>query len=89
LKLSDGRVLFLRGQYLCGLEEDQRFPCTSFEIVRALQSRELLALNCSGEFFKPTKTLVPFQKHHFAQDLVPEDGTRVPLPWENIEKTYI
>ena len=49
LDSGDGRILYLSGPYLGDAVRAGRFPCRSFELVRAASTHEPLTLSCTGE----------------------------------------
>jgi hypothetical protein len=88
LRLSDDRVLFLSGQYLYDHEEEKRFPCTEFDVVRTVRSKIILGLECRGAFLPPVKVLPPFSTEQFHKDIVPQDMDILDIPWSEIESRY-
>jgi hypothetical protein len=96
LRLADGRILFLSGQYLYEYEnadeEDEesapRFPCTQFDVVRHSARGYVMELVCRGTYLETEQVLEPFSKRHFEQGNVPEDMTYVDVAWNEIASTY-
>jgi hypothetical protein len=84
LHLEDERTLFLRGRYLCDLEEAKKFPCSEFEVVRGLKSGAILDLVCCGSYFPSQKTIAPFRQPELRE--APSDGDIVAVPWEKIDR---
>lgn len=93
LKLADGRVLFLAGQYLydyeAGEDEDAqstpaRFPCRRFKLERAAASGLLLELTPLGPAFPPSGTLPAFRTEDHHADRVPEDGQVLDVDFESL-----
>jgi len=84
LHLEDGRTLFLQGRYLCDLEEDKKFPCSEFDVVRGLKSGAILDLVCSGFYFPSQKTISLFGQPELKE--FPSDGDIVAIPWETIDR---
>ncbi|HXY53241.1 MAG TPA: hypothetical protein VEM40_01070 [Nitrospirota bacterium] len=84
LHLEDGRTLFLRGGYLCDLEEAEKFPCSEFDIVRGPKSGLILDLVCSGPYLPSQRTIVLFGQPELKELLT--DGDIVAIPWEKIDR---
>jgi len=93
LKLADGRVLFLSGQYLYEYEESEaedgqpipaRFPCRRFTLARGPESRLFLDLEVHGEPFPPSEELLPFTTEEHRAGIVPEDGAVLTLDFERL-----
>ena len=83
LELSDGRVLFLSGQYLYEYEpceddpenrEPRRFPCTDFTILRHKVEGHVMELICRGTVLEPEFIALPFPKQQAWSEDIPEDG---------------
>lgn len=83
LELSDGRVLFLSGQYLYEYEPSEddpenraprRFPCTDFTILRHKVEGYVVKLICRGTVLEPEWIALPFPKQKAWSEDVPEDG---------------
>ena len=75
LELTDGRVVFLMGQYLYEPVEQAQFPARRLEIVRTAVTGTVLRVTALGPHLPPTGTRRPFQTADFENDRVPEDGT--------------
>lgn len=88
LRLTDGQVLFLSGQYLYDYEESKRFPCVDFDIVRRSRLDFVIEVVCRGAYIAPSKILKPFRVEQFEKDKVPEDMTYVNVAWDEIEDAY-
>ena len=84
LHLGDDRTLFLRGQHLFDLEENKRFPCSEFEVIRGPKSGAILSLVCCGSYFPSQKIIAPFRQPDLKA--VPMDGDIVAVPWEKIDR---
>ncbi len=87
-RLSDGQVLFLSGQYLYDYEEEKKFPCTEFDVVRTSDSKVVIGLDCRGTYFPASKLLPPFGPKVFENDSVPQDLEIVVVPWNQVEAVY-
>jgi hypothetical protein len=88
LRLTDGKVLFLNGQYLYDYEESKRFPCTDFDIVRRSRLDFVMEVVCRGNYIAPSKVLKPFTMEQFQQNEAPEDMTYVDVAWDEIETRF-
>jgi hypothetical protein len=80
LELSDGRVLFLMGQYLYeygpddGEKRTRKFPCSEFSIRRHKRERYVVDLQCRGTVLEPEVVAQPFNEDDWKHARVPEDG---------------
>jgi hypothetical protein len=74
LKLADGRVVFLSGQYLEEPAAEHRFPSSRVVIVHAARSGLLLRLECAGAYVPPSATLPAFTLEELDGDDVPQNG---------------
>lgn len=83
VELSDGRTLYLTGQYLydfAPIEDDpelnqpRRFPCTAFTILRHKEAGYVVDILCSGEVLEPELIAPPFTREDRRRDIL-EDGT--------------
>jgi hypothetical protein len=84
LYLKDGRSIFLRGQYLFDLEENEKFPCSEFEVSRGPNSGAILNLVCCGSYFPSRKIIASFRQLDLKA--VPTDGDIIAVPWEKIDR---
>ena len=83
LKLADGRVLFLSGQYL--QDHEERFPSTRFAITRLPRSRIFLSLESLGERLQPSSKLHAFPREGpGVRDEVPDDGEILQVGFESL-----
>jgi hypothetical protein len=82
IELTDGRVLFLSGQYLIDYEfifEDEvnqprMFPCSKFTVRRHRTEGYVIDIVCSGTVIEPELIAPPFSKADERSGQVPEDG---------------
>jgi hypothetical protein len=80
LELSDGRVVFLTGQYLYEYEPDEdepqarAFPCSEFSIRRHKTERYVVDVQCRGSVLEPEAVARPFDADDWKHARVPEDG---------------
>lgn len=80
LELSDGRVLFLTGQYLYEYEPADRenqtraFPCSEFSIRRHKTERYVVDVRCGGSVLDPEALARPFTTDDWDGGRVPDDG---------------
>jgi hypothetical protein len=86
LRLADGRVLFLSGQYLYESEDEKRFPSTRVVIVRTPGTGTFLDLRSEGGYLPPTATLPPFSKERLKRGDVPEDGELLEVDFEALRR---
>ena len=84
LKLADGRVLFLSGQYLYDPEDEGAFPSTRLRVTRAPRSRLLFDLECLGSPLKPSSKRPHFTLGDFEADRVPADGAILQVDFESL-----
>jgi len=84
LRLADGGVLFLSGQYLYDEEEERRFPSSKVTTVRTSGTKELLDIKCSGEYIPPSTVLPPFSKQRIKAGAIPSDGDILSIPFETL-----
>jgi hypothetical protein len=73
LKLEDGRVAFLAGQYLYELEEEAVFPSRVITVTRAPHSAVVFDAACAGDPLTPSATRPPFSEEEYRRG-VPTDG---------------
>ena len=86
LKLADGRVLFLTGQYLYEPERTRTFPCERIRTTRAPNSRLLIDLVCEGPYLEVTAVRPPFSRREHAQAEVPHDGDILRLDFDDLRR---
>jgi hypothetical protein len=84
LRLADGRVLFLAGQYLYDVEEEGRFPSTRIRTTRGTASRLLFEIECPGEPLEPSSTRRSFSREEHRSGLVPADGEMVEANFDQL-----
>ena len=84
LKLADGRVLYLSGQYLDDEAESRRFPSVRVVIVRAARSGTLLRFDCTGAYVAPSVTLPAFTLEDLDRDDTPADGDILDVDFEKL-----
>lgn len=84
LKLSDGGVLFLSGQYLYDVEDNHNFPSSCVKIVRTSATKTLLNIECFGNYIAPTAILPPFSKKRIETGNIPSDGDILSTPFETL-----
>jgi membrane protein implicated in regulation of membrane protease activity len=86
LKLDDGRVAFLSGQYLYDAEEDGTFPSTVVSVVRAPHTDIVFDLRCEGTAMGPAPQLPAFTTADWDQGRVPNDGALVDVDFEALRR---
>jgi len=74
LRLADGRVLFLSGQYLYEPVAAQRFPAARITVIRAPTSGVVLSMRPEGAFLAPSAVRPSFSERGHARWRVPDDG---------------
>jgi hypothetical protein len=81
LELTDGRVLFLSGQYLYDYEPNpdigttQRlFPCTEFTVRRHKKEGYTAEIVCGGTVLEPEVMAPSLGKKVWQRNRIPEDG---------------
>jgi len=81
LELTDGRVLFLSGQYLYDYEANpdtgttrRLFPCTEFTVRRHKNEGYAVEIVCGGTVLEPEVMAPSFGKDVWRRNRVPEDG---------------
>jgi hypothetical protein len=84
LRLGNGRVLFLSGQYLEQPVAAKRFPASSVTIVRAAASGVVLSMRAEGHYLAPSAVRPPFTEADYEGGLVPEDGSILDLDFEQL-----
>jgi hypothetical protein len=96
LKLADGRVLFLQGQFLyeyeAGEDDDgrpvpARFPASRFTIERTAESGHFLDLLDLGAPLVPSGTLSAFTSADYLADKVPGDGEVLTVDFESLRRS--
>jgi hypothetical protein len=96
LKLADGRVLFLQGQYLYEYEandEDEdgnpvraRFPADRFTVERTAGSGLVLGITNFGRVIPVSGVLPPFTLDERRNDTVPNDGDILTIDFETLRR---
>lgn len=84
LKIEDGRVLFLMGQYLYGLTESGKFPAENLEVVYTPSSRMVLAVRSSGPGIPSTGPKAFFTTQDLERGRVPEDGSILDVDFDSL-----
>ena len=84
LRLSDGQVLFLAGQYLYEGEKAHTFPCRKIRTTRAPNSRLLLDLVCDGPYLEVSAVRPPFSRREHEQSKVPHDGDVLAVSFDEL-----
>ena len=84
LKLRDGGVLFLSGQYLYDIEDDRKFPSSRIKIVCTAGTKTLLDIECSGDYIAPSAVLPAFSKERRQRGDIPSDGNILSIPFETL-----
>jgi hypothetical protein len=81
LELTDGRLLFLSGQYLYDYERNpdtgttrRLFPCTEFTVRRHKKEGYVVEILCGGAVLEPEVMAPSFGEEFWQRNRVPEDG---------------
>lgn len=82
VRLDDGRVLFLSGQYLYESEEAQQFPSTRFTLVRTPHAGFFLDFRVSGSYLRPSTVRPRFTDQEYRTGVVPTDGDLLDLDFD-------
>ena len=83
LKLEDGRVAFLAGQYLYELEEDGSFPNRIVTVTRAPHSAVVLDVACEGDPLAPSASRPTFSREEFEKG-IPADGALLDVDFDEL-----
>src|SRR5262245_42762130 len=84
LKLSDGRVAFLSGQYLYEGEDAGTFPSSVVSVVRAPHSQIVFDIQSEGSALPASGRLPSFTTAEYDEGRVPEDGALVAVDFESL-----
>lgn len=81
VELTDGRVLFLSGQYLYDYEANldigtthRSFPCTEFTVQRHKTEGYVVEIVCGGAVLEPEVMAPSFEKKVWERNQIPADG---------------
>jgi hypothetical protein len=83
LRLEDGEVLFVSGQYLYEFE-DTTFPSSLFEATRTPTTRILLNFRPLGQYLKPSTERPPFAEADWERFAILDDGSLLDVPFESL-----
>ncbi len=97
LKLADGRVLFMQGQYLYeyeeGIDEDDggkpvpaKFPAERFTVERTAASGTILDVTGFGRAIPVSGALPAFTQDQFRNGDVPQDGDILTIDFETLRR---
>ena len=86
LRLKDGRTLFLVGQHFYELEDEKKFPCTTFEIAETPNAKWPLGFTCTGAYFPPSLRRGPFPESEVKSGRTPCDGDLLEVDFESLKK---
>ena len=84
LKLEDGRVAFLAGQYLYELEESGTFPNRVVTVTRAPHAAVVLDVATEGDAFAASATRPPFGAQEYKRGGIPADGALVDVDFTSL-----
>ena len=83
LRLQDGEVLFISGQYLYEFE-GTAFPSTLFEVTRTPTSRILLDFRPLGQYLTPSTERPAFSEADWERFGALDDGVLLNVPFESL-----
>jgi hypothetical protein len=83
VRLHDGEVLFISGQYLYEFE-GTAFPCTLFEVTRTPTSRTLLDFRPLGQYLAPSTERPAFSEADWERFGALDDGVLLAVPFESL-----
>ena len=86
LRLANGEVLFLSGQYLYEPTDNKEFPSSKLEIVYSPVSRFVLSLECAGNYVVPLSELPAPTLEELESGEVPDDGAILDVDFERLKK---
>jgi hypothetical protein len=86
LRLVDGRVLFLSGQYLYEPVATGRFPSTRITVVRAPDSGVVLSLRPEGDGLAASSVRPSFAEREHARGRVPDDGAILETDFDRLRR---
>jgi hypothetical protein len=86
LRLADGRVLFLSGQYLYEPVASKRFPAARITMIRAPTSGIVLSMRPEGEFLAPSAVRPSFSEREHARGRVPDDGEIIETDFDRLRR---
>ena len=86
LRLIDGRVLFLSGQYLYEPVAAGRFPSTRITVVRAPDSGVVLSLRPEGDGLAASSVRPSFAEREHARGRVPDDGAILETDFDRLRR---
>ncbi len=86
LRLDDGRVAFLSGQYLYDAEGEGTFPNTLVTVVRAPATDVVFDLRCEGRPLGAVPRLPTFTAEDWDHGAVPSDGALVNADFDALRR---
>jgi hypothetical protein len=86
LRLADGRVLFLSGQYLYEPVAAKRFPAARITVIRAPTSGVVLSMRPEGAFLAPSAVRPSFSEREHARGRVPDDGAILVTDFDRLRR---
>lgn len=87
LRLADGRVLFLSGQYLYEPVASKRFPASRVTVIRAPNSGIVVSIRPDGELLAPSSVRPSFSEREYARGRVPEDGEILQTDFDRLRRS--
>lgn len=86
LRLADGRVLFLSGQYLYDDVASKRFPAARVTVTRAPVSGIVLSMRAEGAYVAPSAVRPSFTERERARGRVPDDGDILETDFDRLRR---
>jgi hypothetical protein len=86
LRLADGRVLFLSGQYLYEDVASRRFPAARITVIRAPESGIVLSMRAEGPYVAPSAIRPSFTERDRARGRIPDDGEILETDFDRLRR---
>jgi hypothetical protein len=86
LRLADGRVLFLSGQYLDEDVASRRFPAARVTVIRAPESGIVLSMRAEGEYVAPSAVRPSFSERERTRGRIPDDGEVLETDFDRLRR---
>ena len=86
LRLADGRVLFLTGQYLDEDVASRRFPAARVTVIRAPESGIVLSMRAEGEYVAPSAVRPSFSERERTRGRIPDDGEILETDFDRLRR---
>jgi hypothetical protein len=86
LRLADGRVLFLSGQYLDEDVASRRFPAARVTVIRAPESGIVLSMRAEGAYVAPSAVRPSFSEPERTRGRIPDDGEILETDFDRLRR---